>query len=419
MALLVVACNGDEPEIADPEPVEGCAYGGAVEDDSSTAGDFDGGVLYGCSGTRTATVAASVCKTQTCISPQPIQEFTFLGYGPFVTDEDLNFSEDFTASPLLVPPNTGACCTENAPEESVLLTAQVDCAARACLSAHDEFFYLYADAGNLVDAFDDGNEGDSPEEAFAKQLKNSAKFYTSVLEDDGHFSECTNALHSNGSYNFPQYPQNGLGAIKDVAINDFECALDQCMTLNDLLSGEAPACTDNPNWFEGNKGPPYVAGSAEPQSGSVSLAVGQGVKTKHNIDPSSDALLSYQRYLCGEPPCLFLVADIHFDLNSNIKIGPLTFHDPEVELLRPAAGIESEDEILVADGEIALRILASVSFGQQELFGGARVPMTVRNAGTARLTLENGIVTLEEARFPLIQGAIAELRFDPTPCNEP
>ncbi|HFE45852.1 MAG TPA: hypothetical protein ENJ18_10250 [Nannocystis exedens] len=238
-----------------------------------------------------------------------------------------------------------------------------------------------------------------------------------MLEESDHFSECTNSLSSGTPYNFPQYPENGLGAIKDVTIEDFECDIADCVPIDDFASGEAGICEDNPNWFPGNKGPPYVIGSGNPQTGMVLLSIGQD-NQEQPIGPTSETNLSYQRFLCDELPCLFLLTDLDFTLPDDISFGPLTFHQPEIELLHSAAGMQFEEHILIAKGEIDLQITASVSIGKIPLFNGAKLPFFVSNTGSARLTLKESMITLEEARFPLFQGFFGTLQLDPTPCTE-
>lgn len=416
--LLAAACNGDENATSatagdsdtSPEPVQECAFGNESGED-----DFVEGIFYGCNGNRTAMLEANICKNDICNNPKPIQDFTYLGQGPFITDEDLLYDEEFEAEPFVIPPNTGACCTENALSKSIKQTAEIDCAAHGCLDAHDQFLELYSvDAAILVILAE--NSGLQFAIDAAHRLQDSAKFYTSVLEESDHFSICTNSLWSQGLYAFPQYPENGLGAIKDVKINDFECDIVDCHPIDDF-TGEASVCEENPNWFPGNKGPPVLIGSGAPQTGMVVLSIGQN-NQEHPIGPTSDTNLTYQRFLCDELPCLFLLTDLDFRLTDDISFGPLTFHQPEIELLQSAAGMQFEDQILIAEGEIDLQITASISVGKIQLFNGAKLPFFVSNTGSARLTLKESVITLEEARFPLFQGFFGTLQLAPTPCTE-
>lgn len=218
--MVFVACSDQEESMPPPlPPPPACA---AVPPDAEP---FTG-ALFLCEGKRSVRVDVEVCTggINTCLAPKPVQDFNPPGpQGPLLTDDDLNVSQGFTTVEPLPP--TGACCNPESEAFTVVGlvdTAQADCAARACLEAHDRF-EIFAFVTELqFDAADDGIEKNGLERAFK-----SMNFYVQVLEDPGSFANCTNGLAGDGhNYNFPDAPIDGFGALKSLRLSDFECDMD-------------------------------------------------------------------------------------------------------------------------------------------------------------------------------------------------
>jgi len=428
--FLALGCNSDLVDEDPPEAEEGCASVGD-EGDSATAGEEEfEGLLLTCSGTRKARIRANVCAnpvlTDTCTPKVAAENFELelLNFDP-VDEEDLKIDEDFDA--LQFGFLTGACCTADAPESAILVTAEYDCAARACLDAAQNLNLLFTLSEAALEKAIADNDSDFKVNALTR-ARNSALHYALVLGDVDEFEQCTNQLIANKQYFMPdpvQVPDGpdveGLGALRDVGIEDFSCALAECTpALEPGSTSIQRECSQNPNWYDGNFAttPDDVLGSAAPQSGTIEISGGGGGDNSYPVGPDSNASLSYRRYISELSPTIFVLTELSLDLTSDVEIGPLTFTTPHISLPRHAIGNEASGAIAFAEGAIELRIDASVSFAGQPLFGGTPLPFYSSSLDLALAERENGMIGITHARFGLFQGASAEITLDASLCDE-
>ena len=117
-------------------------------------------------------------------------------------------------------------------------------------------------------------------------------------------------------------------------------------------------------------------------------------------------------------PSIFILTILRFDLDSDVKLGPLTFHEPRVSLSHNAMGDEEGGEVAFAAGEVEMRVDTKVSFWKTPLFGGAILRLYTSSIDLALLERDDNTLAVVEARFPLWQGGVAELSMDASQCNE-
>lgn len=434
----LVACNSDDIGTTDTPPVPeqpACAGG-----DSIIIGQ-----LYECSGTRKARIDVQICAGLTC-GPgsdnwQDIQE-PLQGGPPLIPEEQLNIEQGFFSEDGNPPP-TGACCDPNSPDfmlgdpganppdpnaGSVKLTAYNDCAARSCREVHDQLVDLASATQATLDAIpvipfpqDGWAENAVQRSAFERAIA-SMQHYSAHLELPSAFQACTSGLvnaegDSPNTYVLPDPPDPGAGSLRNLIISAFECPDLNCeLAEDDPTTGGSSGgiCLENPNWFEGNAAP-SITGTGVPEQGTITLTLGD-VDTEPQF---AGVAVAYERLAdCpADAICPFALTDLRFTLQ-DVSFGFLTFQTPNVSLGRTAYGSQIGDDIKIGDGEFVLRIESSLLFVGQPFLEGITLPFVVTNKGTVHMTLSDGVLEIQDARFDLYGGALARLVIAATVCDE-